>query len=605
MKRKLNEEDIPEPSNPSTPTCKSATFASFNLDARLQQAIANEGFSKPTSIQSKAIPLALDGSDVLARAKTGTGKTAAYLLPLLQSILSPKSSVSQPGALALILVPTRELASQVHKTLLHLAAFCTRDVQAVNIAVNDTEQAQKAQLASQPNVIIATPARARQHVESKSLSLNVLKWLVVDEADLVMSYGHEEDFHALVGMLPPTGVQSFLASATLTTEVDDLKALFCQNPIVLDLENEEKDEKATVSQYVVKCGEEEKFLLLVAVFKLKLIEGKCIIFVGDVDRCYRIKMVLEQFGVRSCVLNSELPVNNRIHVVEEFNKNVYDIIIATDESEVVGKVGEGRSGKEKSAESQIEDEGKEDGNIDDDQSNKKTTKRSKKTKSDKNYGISRGIDFKHVACVLNFDLPTSAKSYTHRIGRTGRLGRSGIALSFVITRPEYRKNKLLSFPTTQHDETVIEAIKAAQQKRGHQVEDYKFDMTKLQGLGYRVSSAIKLVTPGAVRQSRLKELREELLKSEKLKRHLEENPEDLNWLKHDKESRVVRVQPHLKNLPDYLVPGSNASSKGLKDVGYVGPARRTENRIRRARQINKMRRNPKKKANPLKTFRGK
>ena len=611
MKRKLNENDAPDSDAPPNPNPDHdpnlSGFAAFNIDARLLQALTKEGLSKPTSIQHKAIKAALEGFDVLARAKTGTGKTAAYLLPLLQSILSSKATVTSSKTSGLILVPTRELASQVYKAIQRFTTFCSRDVQVINLAQNSTEEAQKAQLASSPNVVVATPARARQHGESKSLDFDALKWLVVDEADLVMSYGYEEDFRALVAMLPTSGVQAFLASATLTTEVDELKALFCQNPVIIDLQDEERDEKATVSQYAVKCGEDEKFLLLVAIFKLKLVHGKCIVFVGDVDRCYRVKMVMDQFGVRSCVLNSELPVNSRIHVVEEFNKNVYDIIVATDESGVANNQGNAEVGALEAAESSNRDKSileptlQHSMNAD----KSKAPKRARKGQCDPNYGVSRGIDFQAVACVLNFDLPTTAKSYTHRIGRTGRLGRSGIALSFVVPADQYRKHKMLTFPTTKNDERVLEAIQTAQDKRGYKVEDYKFDIPKLQGLWYRVSSALKIVTPGAVRQARLKELREELLKSEKLKRHLEENPDDLKWLRHDQESKAAKAQPHLKSLPDYLVPGSNASNKGLEDVGYVGSGRQSENRIRKARKFNRMRRNPKEKANPLKSFRDK
>ncbi|MDA4133097.1 MAG: C-terminal helicase domain-containing protein, partial [Thaumarchaeota archaeon] len=172
-----------------------------------------------------------------------------------------------------------------------------------------------------------------------------------------------------------------------------------------------------------RCGEDEKFLLSYVIFKLQLIKGKCIIFVADVDRCYRLKLFFEQFGIRSCILNAELPVNSRIHVVEEFNRNVYDIIIASDESEVLGdedpvaeedeetKEGsESKSGKKKKKKKEEEE----------DQGDDRPTKKQRRSKRDKEYGVSRGIDFKNVACVINFDLPTSSRSYTHRIGRTAR-----------------------------------------------------------------------------------------------------------------------------------------------------------------------------------------
>jgi ATP-dependent RNA helicase DDX56/DBP9 len=133
-----------------------------------------------------------------------------------------------------------------------------------------------------------------------------------------------------------------------------------------------------------RCGEDEKFLLIYIIFKLQLLKGKCIIFVGDVDRCYRLKLYFEQFGIRSCILNSELPVNSRIHVVEEFNRNVYDIIIASDENEVLGN--EDKAQKEEKAEADQEEDG------DEEKKEAEQPKKKRKTnKRDREYGVSRGM----------------------------------------------------------------------------------------------------------------------------------------------------------------------------------------------------------------------
>lgn len=138
---------------------------------------------------------------------------------------------------------------------------------------------------------------------------------------------------------------------------------------------------------VYRCGEDEKFLLAYVIFKLRLIKGKCIIFVSDIDRCYRLKLFFEQFGIRSCILNSELPLNSRVHVVEEFNRNVYDIIIAADEkNDMLGddEAAEGEEAKEKA-------EGDEDAEAE----TKRPKKKAKKSKGDKEYGVSRGMRLTH------------------------------------------------------------------------------------------------------------------------------------------------------------------------------------------------------------------
>ncbi|KIW04549.1 uncharacterized protein PV09_04303 [Verruconis gallopava] len=609
-----------------------ASFDKLGLEPRLLQSIQKQKFTSPTPIQARAIPLALEGKDILARSRTGSGKTAAYVLPILHSILQCKATqATLKSTSALILVPTNELAGQVTKAVDLFASFCAKDVRVENLARKEDDKVQRARLSGNPDVVIATPFKAALHINSGALSLSDLKYLVVDEADLVLSYCSSKDLDAIRKALP-YNTQSFLMSATLGSETDKLKEMFCKDPIVLQLDDEEKDSSG-VKQYIVKCGEEEKFLLIYAIFMLKLIKGKTIVFVSDIDRSYRLKLFLEQFGIRSCVLNSELPVNSRIHVVEEFNKGVYDIIIASDEQDVIENTK--KSKKTSTTEDEEEDVGDgggeivnddADGGKDDDhqvdeddndadgtgtQLSQSSKKKRKKDIRDKEYGVARGIDFKNVACVLNFDLPLSSKSYTHRIGRTARAGKTGMALSFVIPKAEYRKHKPTSIPSTEHDEEVLAKIKARQEKKGNELLPYAFDMKKLEGFRYRLADALRSVTSGAIREARLRELRQELIRSEKLKRHFEENPEDLKHLRHDGELRAARVQSHLKHVPEYLLP-SGGKQALEKDVGFVSMHKLPENRVRRSRIIKAQKSHGRsaakakgKKINPLANFKGK
>ncbi|OAX82362.1 ATP-dependent RNA helicase DBP9 [Emergomyces africanus] len=627
MKRKLDANNVPSAEDLARKNNTSHSFETLKLDPRLLQALTEQKFTKPTLIQAEAIPLALDGKDVLARAKTGSGKTAAYLLPILQSILQKKANDPTHKAVsALILVPTRELADQVHKTVTSFSAFSGKDIRSANLTQKVSDAVQRSILADLPDIVISTPARAIVNINSSALSLELLAHLVIDEADLVLSYGYEEDMESLAKAVP-RGVQTFLMSATFTSEVDTLKGLFCRNPVVLKLE-EKEDEGAGISQFVVQCAEDEKFLLTYVIFKLQLVKGKCIIFVGDVDRCYRLKLFLEQFGIRSCVLNSELPVNSRIHVVQEFNKGVYDIIIAADDQEVLGELpkiskrpknqasksdqgskdpeqenGEGEGSK--TSKNNIQDSSEEEAEA-------RPSKRPKKSTKEKDYGISRGIDFQDVACVLNFDLPTTAKSYTHRIGRTGRAGKTGMALSFVVPSDQFGKHKPTSFPSAKHDEAVLSKITKRQRKLGREVKPYNFDMKQVDAFRYRMSDALRAVTRVAVQEARAREIRQELVKSEKLKRHFEENPEELRQLRHDGELRAARVQTHLKHVPDYLMPTKGkaglSSGGGGADAGFVGFRKTHENRIRKARERNRGRGRPGKsgrggkRVDPLKSF---
>lgn len=320
-------------------------------------------------------------------------------------------------------------------------------------------------------------------------------------------------------------------------------------------------------------------------------------FVSDVDRCYRLKLFFEQFGIRSCILNSELPVNSRIHCIEEFNRNLYDIIIASDEHELLGD----------------EDQTDEQAGTKEGKAAEAQPKKRRKTaaKRDREFGVSRGIDFKNVRTVINFDLPTSAKSYTHRIGRTARAGQTGMALSFVVPSALYRKHMPTTVETAEKDEKIIARIVRQQTKVGKEVKPYDFDMKQVEAFRYRMNDALRSVTKVAVREARTREIRQELLKSEKLKRHFEENPGELQHLaRHDHELRTLRAQPHLKHVPDYLLPRDGKKALTASEVGFV-PLRRKDGKKNDKRRTKYFAKGGKsalskgRKVNPLRTFKSK
>lgn len=618
------------------------SFSSFShlLDARLLRALADMGFARPTLVQAKAIPLALEGRDILARARTGSGKTAAYCVPMVQKILSAKSGLDEEdqrrrATRALILVPTRELSEQVSTYMRGLLAYCDKDIIYSNLATGTTTHLQRTLLSDQPDIVIATPSRALALLQSKVLSLSSLDSLVIDEADLILSYGHDDDIRSIFssGFLPKV-YQSFLMSATMTEDVEILKGLALRNPAILKLE-EDEDEAANLSQYAVRCSEVDKFLLTYVILKVKLIKGKCILFVNDVDRSYRLKLFLEQFSIKSCVLNSELPLNSRYHVVQEFNKGVYDYIIATDEAgaraeydtdeEVEQAVEEFTSTQRVPADeeqsldteqpSATTDTGKRKrSNSSPAPSARKTRKRKhRKAGGDKEYGVTRGVDFVDVACVLNFDLPTSSRSYTHRVGRTARAGRTGMSLSFVVPRDKWGKNKVVGcLPSAEQDEMVFSKIEKEQGARGSKIKEYQFDMKQVEAFRYRMEDALRSVTRTAIKEARVKELKTEILNSEKLKAHFEDNPLDLEYLRHDKPLHPTRIQPHMKHVPKYLLPriapvsGSeaepSASSKPKAFVPFKKNSARGSGRGRGRGAGAGSGRGGKKRSNPLQKF---
>ncbi|XP_029300821.1 LOW QUALITY PROTEIN: putative ATP-dependent RNA helicase DDX56 [Cottoperca gobio] len=499
-------------------------FHEMGLDDRLLKAVADLGWSQPTLIQEKAIPLALEGKDLLARARTGSGKTAAYAVPVIQRILASKQSVREQDVRALILVPTKELGQQVQTMMRQLTAFCSRDVRVADITGKADLSAQRPILMEKPDVVVGTPARVLSHLNAQNLVLHSsLEMLVIDEADLLFSFGFEADLKNLLCHLPKI-YQSFLMSATLTEDVQALKELLLHNPVILKLQGSQLPDSSQLQQYSIKCEEEDKFLLVYTLLKLRLVQGKTLVFVGAVDRSYRLKLFLEQFSIPSCVLNSELPVQSRCHIITQFNQGFYDYIIATDEQSLADPTAAAACRSQATA-----GKGKK----------KKSAEKRGRTK-DKEYGVSRGVDFQNVANVINFDFPVTVESYIHRVGRTARADNPGTALSFISHTELDVLSEVEEALIGDHSDSVL--------------KPYEFKMEEIEGFRYRCRDAMRSVTKQAVREARLKEIKQELLNSEKLKTYFEDNPRDLQLLRHDKDLHPAVVKPHLRNVPEYLIP---------------------------------------------------
>jgi ATP-dependent RNA helicase DDX56/DBP9 len=424
------------------------SFEDFGLDGRLLKAISKLGWSKPTLIQGETIPLALEGKDILARARTGSGKTGAYAIPIIQKLLESRLSMEEAqGTKALILAPSKELCQQTMHNFKDLSAFCTKDIRVVDVASVGNLSSQRSALAEKPDVVIATPGKALGHLQSKTFSVkDTLEMLVIDEADLTFSYGFEEDLKKLVPFLPQI-CQSFLMSATLSEDVKTLKKLMLHNPVTLKLEEGDLPPLDQLTQYHIRCEKDDKYLLIFAMLKLNLVQGKTLIFVNDINSCYKLKLFLEQFGIRSCVLNSELPYNSRQHIVDEFNRGVYEYMIATDEAHMADMKQHGAQ----------------------------TRKQKSKHRKDQGYGVSRGIDFQGVENVLNFDFPPSPDAYIHRVGRTARGTETGSSLSFVCDSE-----------VTQLKEVEAKLTGGAVNETPIAVKPYKFKMSEIDGFRYRV-----------------------------------------------------------------------------------------------------------------------
>lgn len=498
---------------------KPKNFHEFGLDDRILKAIAKLGWLEPTLIQEKAIPLMIEGKDVLIRARTGSGKTAAFAIPLIQKILTKKQIQTKQEIKGLIVTPSKELSKQIHDVLQNLTIKCSREVRVIDISPQVSLDAQKSLLAEMPDIIVSTPSRLLQHLKAGNLSLkSTLETLIIDEADLIFSFGYEDEIKKVLLHLP-TVYQAVLASATLSEDVLTLKKLVLHNPAILKLEEPPLAPPTQLAHYTLAAEENDKAAILYALLKLHLIRGKTIIFVNTVDRCYKLKLFLEQFGIPTCVLNSELPAVSRCRAITQFNSGTYDIIIASDEKAL-------------------------------DEEHLMKAKKGKRRK-DKESGVARGIDFQFVSNIINFDFPLDVNSYIHRAGRTARGNNQGTALSFVAIRER---------PLLQEVEEELKECYG----REELFRTYQFKLDEVEGFRYRAKDAWKAVTRIAVREARLKEIKQEIMNCEKLKSYFEDNPKDLQSLRQDKALHTVKLQSHLKDVPEYIVP---PSLKRLMGVG--------------------------------------
>ena len=451
---------------------------------------------------------------------------------------------------------------------------------------------------SEADVLISTPGSLLQQVEERVVTLNKVKCLVIDEADLVLSYGYSDDVLKLTTKMPKI-CQGIMVSATLSSDLDKLSKSMLHSPVLLDVK-EDLSASHKLQQFYLETSEEEKYLVLFVFLKLGLLKGKGLIFVRDVNKCYRLKLFLQQFFLSSAVISAEVPFNSRIHMVQEFNQGVFDYLIATDKSFVntsgAIEADKVESEEEKEEWEMMNDDGHEEvpGDdvmppdsldiVDDDDSSKEgasrddgdsvdedhnekdpaetlagssssptkerpdKTKDNKRTsiKSDDDFGVSRGIDFVGISFVINFDFPETVESYAHRIGRTARSTAYGTSLSFVVpeevsTLQEVRQHQPHMIEGDQMSVLNALSVPNLDEFDPIAVEEYRrqpralsINTKELEGFRYRVEDTLRSVSDTAVREFRTAELKREVLNSATLKDYFARNPGDLKVLHHDK-----------------------------------------------------------------------
>jgi ATP-dependent RNA helicase DeaD len=379
------------------------TFAQFGLHAELLQTVTDLGFTTPTPIQMATIPLLLAGRDVIGQAQTGTGKTAAYGLPLLQGI-NPR----QKGVQALVLAPTRELAIQV-------AAAIGRYGEQLGINVlalygGQSYQTQLRALRQGVSVIVGTPGRLLDLMKQGSLVLSEVRTVVLDEADEMLSMGFVEDIESILEGIPSER-QTMLFSATISKRVMGLSARYLRDPQTVSITPKQLT-GATIEQRYYLVNSQDKIAALTRLFEMETIDS-ALIFVRTRLGTGELANQLTSRGFAAEPLNGDLSQDARIQVLNRFRNGQVKVLVATDVA-------------------------------------------------------ARGLDIDDISHVFNFDLPDDPEVYVHRVGRTGRAGREGIAISLLTPKDrwqlrrveEYTRFKLnkAELPTIQQIENHRQAL---------------------------------------------------------------------------------------------------------------------------------------------------
>lgn len=340
-------------------------FADYALCQTLKENIRIKGFVTPTPIQEQVIPAILARRDVIGMARTGTGKTAAFLIPLLEKVFKDRAQR------VLIIAPTRELAYQIHKELRDFARGLS--IKSALLIGGAGEWRQREDLARDPHFVIATPGRLKDFVQSRDIALSGFRNVVLDEADRMVDIGFIQDIKYFISRIPKER-QSLFFSATISGRVGEILANFVHDPVRVSVNA--IDSEARIVQDVIRvAGNQSKVDVLHTMLKQDAFD-KVLVFGRTKHGVQRLSDELEKRGVKSGAIHGNKRQNQRQYVLNQFTRSEIQILIATDVA-------------------------------------------------------SRGLDIPNVSHVINYDLPESIDDYTHRIGRTGRANKHGVALTFM------------------------------------------------------------------------------------------------------------------------------------------------------------------------------
>lgn len=352
-------------------------FNDLNLSDPILRSLKDQNYKKPTPIQAEVIPAVLNNSDIMAAAQTGTGKTAAFVLPILSKLSNPKYKYKGHQLRALIVTPTRELASQVRESVNTYSKYLS--IRSTAVYGGARIHNQRLKLRKGIDVLVATPGRLLDLHNQKSVNLNNIEILVLDEADQMLDMGFIHDIKKIINLLPDRR-QNLMFTATFSDSFRSLATNMADKAIEISVTNDNETGK-NINHYTHPVDKSRKAELLIELIKTKKWD-QALVFTRTKHGADRLQKQLDKVNINSKAIHGNKTQNNRMKALEAFKNNKIQILVATDVA-------------------------------------------------------ARGIDIKKMSQVINFDVPTVAKDYVHRIGRTGRGGDMGEAIT-LVSADEFR-----------------------------------------------------------------------------------------------------------------------------------------------------------------------
>ena len=381
------------------------TFKDLALSPAILQAIEEIGYVKPSPIQAEAIPVVLSGKDIIGQAQTGTGKTAAFMLPILEKI-DPKNRNVQ----ALVLCPTRELAVQVHEESKKFARNM-RDVHILSIYGGQSYDPQIRALKKGVQIVVGTPGRVMDHMRRGTLKLENLKMLVLDEADEMLNMGFKDDIEEILEKTPDSR-QTVMFSATMAREIMNIAKTYQKSPEIVKVVSEELSNKK-IDQYFVEVRRQDRVHAMIRCIDMMGLTSS-IVFTNTKREVDELVSKLQEEGYVTEGLHGDLKQAQRDRVMNSFRRKNVNILVATDIA-------------------------------------------------------ARGIDVSNVEAVFNYDIPLNEENYVHRIGRTGRAGMTGLSITFVFGKDMFRIRRIEEYTKTKMSKMPIPTVEQIQEKRSTNV----------------------------------------------------------------------------------------------------------------------------------------